>query len=189
MGVRQNSRPKMPVIVAEEHGVERDHAAHGVGMFHRPGKRERAAEIVRDQIERARDIGRGQKLLDELRHAVERWRVSVRHLRMAEAGQVRRDAAKSRAKPAGDVVPHDAAVGIAVQQQYRRPVAPFGDVDCGAADADVARSRGHLSIIRHRRLVTEQCTYATGRVVHGKGMVRAWRRSLGADLPLPGGER
>ena len=120
-------------------------------MFHRPGKRKRAAEIVRDQIERARDIRRRQKLFDELRHAVKRRHVSVRNAGMAEAGQVRRGTAKARAELAGDIVPHDAAVGVAVQQQHRRPVAPFGDVDRGAADAHVARSRGHLSIIRHRR--------------------------------------
>jgi hypothetical protein len=119
---------------------------------------------MRDHIERVGDIGRGQKLLDELRHAVERRRKILRHQRMAEAGQVRRDAAKMRAEPAGDGLPHHAAIGIAVQQQHRRSCAPFGDMDGSVADAHVARGR--------------RCAFTFG---HGRTSPRRGRNSIAGN--------
>ncbi len=108
-------------------------------MFDRPGEGERAAEIVRHKIERPLDRGGVQELFDELRQAVERTLEIGRHFRMAEARQIRRDAAIVRREALGDALPHDAAVRIAVQQENRRSGAPFGHVDIGAADADCAR--------------------------------------------------
>ena len=126
--------PEMPAVVAEEHGIDRHHAAHATtGVLDRPGKRKRTAEIVRDQIDRRVDTGGAHKLLDEIAHSVERRLVAGRHFRMAEARQIRRNAPAGSSEALSYPFPHDAAIGIAVEQKSRRSAAPFGDVDIGVA--------------------------------------------------------
>ena len=119
-------------------------------MLDRPGEGERAAEIVRHEIERPLDRGGVQESFDELRQAVERTLEIGRHFRMAEARQIRRDAAIMRREALGDALPHDAAVRIAMEQENRRSGAPFGHVDIGVTDADSARRGMHGLVYCHR---------------------------------------
>jgi hypothetical protein len=65
-------------------------------MFDRPGESKRAAEIARHEIHRSPNNGGVQESFDELRQAVERTLEAGRHFRMAEAGEIRRDAATMR---------------------------------------------------------------------------------------------
>ena len=105
-------------------------------MFDRPGKSERTAEIVRHEIDGPADSSSVQELLNEFRQAVERSLETGRHFRVAEARQIRRDAAMVRREARGDALPHDAAVRIAVEHENRRPGAPLGHVDVCGTDAD-----------------------------------------------------
>ena len=147
--------PEMPAVVAEEHGIDRHHAAHATGVLDRPGKRKRPAEIVRDEVDRSVDAGGAQKLLDEIGHAAEGRLVVGRHFRMAEARQIRRNAPARSPEALGYFFPHDTAIGIAVEQQHRPPVAPFGDVDIGAANANLACGLPHDCIVCHRYTLNE----------------------------------
>jgi hypothetical protein len=70
---------------------------------------------------------------------------------MAEARQIRRDAAIMRREALGDALPHDAAVRIAMEQENRRSGTPFGHVDIGVTDADGARRRMHGLVFCHRQ--------------------------------------
>src|SRR5215471_5142474 len=119
-------------------------------MFNCPGESKRAAEIVRHEINGAPDSSSVQELLDEFRQAVERPIEVGRHFRMAEAREIRGDAAIVRREALDDALPHDAAVRITVEHKHRRPGAPFGHVDIGAADADCPRRWIHGFVFRHR---------------------------------------
>ena len=97
---------------------------------------ERAAEIVRHEIDGPADNSGVQELFNEFRQAVERSLEAGRHFRVAEARQIRRDAAMARCEALSDALPHDAAVRIAVEHENRRPGAPLGHVDVCGTDAD-----------------------------------------------------
>jgi hypothetical protein len=133
-----DARPEVPAIIAEEQSIDGYHAAYGIGVLDRPGEGERAAEIMRDEIDRPCDIGGGKELFDEMRQAIERALKMRGHLRMTEAGQIGGDAAIVRRHAIGDAFPHDAAIRIAVKQQNRRSGAPFGHADIRIADPNRA---------------------------------------------------
>src|SRR5215831_13260976 len=82
--------------------------------FNCPGESKRAAKIVRHEINGAPDSSSVQELLDEFRQAVERPLEVGRHFRMAEAREIRGDAAIVRRETLGDTLTNDAAVRIAV---------------------------------------------------------------------------
>src|SRR5215471_6995877 len=71
---------------------------------------------------------------------------------MAKTRQIRRQTAEAVCKPLADPLPHHAAVGIAVEQQYRRSVPPCDHVDSSVANPNLACRFLDGLAERHRRL-------------------------------------
>ena len=74
---------------------------------------------------------------------------------MAEARQIRRNAPARSPEALGYFLPHEPAIGIAVEQQNRRSVTPFGDVDIGAANANLSRCLRRDCVVCHRYTLNE----------------------------------
>ena len=105
-------------------------------MLDRPGQAVGAAEVVDREIDRAFDVERGEEPVDEGGHGRQAEVEAGGDLGAGEAREVGGEAAVARREDAQHAVPQVGGVGVAVEQEDRRPGAPLADEDPRAVDGD-----------------------------------------------------